>query len=257
MSDTTVKTPQRRLQENLRQVRERMAAAAQRSGRNPADIKLIAVTKYVDVQTIRIAIEQGLVELGESRVQELCQRAARIAESARRKTLLGAAGEAEVPTWHMIGHLQRNKVKKLLQWSRVIHSVDSLRLAEEISKHADTLECDVDILLELNLAGEKSKYGLSVGALDVVVEQVQRLPRLRVIGLMTMAAHVEDANEARPVFRRLREIAEDLREREVADASFSELSMGMTNDFEVAIEEGATMVRIGSALFEGLLDEPY
>lgn len=256
MSETTINSSQQRLRDNIVEVRQRMAAAAERSNRDPQSIKLIAVTKYVDISVIRLALQEGLTELGESRVQELCQRAARIGESARRQTMLKAAAKAEGPTWHMVGHLQRNKVKKLLSWSRVIHSVDSLRLAEEISKQAQVLPCTVNVLLELNLAGEKSKYGLAVGAVDVVVEQVRQLPGLDVVGLMTMAPHVEDPNDARPVFRRLREIAEDLREREVVDQHFCELSMGMSNDFEVAIEEGATMVRIGSALFEGLLDEP-
>ncbi len=252
MSGTGTKSLQRKIQENLRRVRRQMADACRRANRDPESVRLIAVTKSVEVDIIKIAMDQGLTDLAENRVQHLTQRAAMIAETLKRRRLLDAGRRPIMPTWHMVGHLQRNKVKSVLQWSNTIHSVDSLRLAEEISSEAQKRERVVEVLLQINVAEEKSKYGLAVGATDVITEQMCALPGLRLIGLMTMVPLLEDAEQVRPFFRRLREVAEDLHEQHRVTDDFRELSMGMTNDFEVAIEEGATMVRIGTALFEGL-----
>jgi len=227
---------------NLERVRERMAAAARRSDRNPEEITLVAVTKAIEPAIVREAIDLGLRDFGENRVQE---------------------AEWKVPllpevTWHMIGHLQRNKVKKALPIFDLIHSVDSLRLAQEIDRRASRIEAGVPVLLEVNLSGEATRYGFRMApcvtrgeekeAFFSYVEQTLRLPHLEVRGLMTMAPLVAHPEEARPYFQRLRGLRDELREG-FPQVGWEDLSMGMTDDFEVAIEEGATMVRIGRAIF--------
>jgi pyridoxal phosphate enzyme (YggS family) len=156
------------------------------------------------------------------------------------------------PRWHMIGHLQRNKVRPLLPWVHTVHSLDSLRLAEEISAEAARIARTVPVLIEVNVSGEKSKYGIAVGAVSHLVEHINPLPGLKIVGLMTIAPLVDDPEQVRPNFVRLREIFEDMRAERVVGPQFRELSMGMSNDFEVAIEEGATIIRLGRALFEGV-----
>jgi PLP dependent protein len=241
----------RKLAENLKRVRDRIAAACQRSGRRVADVRLVAVTKTIEIDVIRSAVEMGLTELGESRVQELIKRAGMIHEHlSRRRSLEGHT--APEPQWHMVGHLQRNKVRLLLPWVNMIHSVDSLRLAEEISADAGRAGKTVPITVEVNVAGEKSKFGIAVGAAPHFVEHIRTLPGISVVGLMTMAPLDEDAQQARPHFARLHEIFDDMRNDGVTGPEFRELSMGMSNDFEAAIEEGATMIRIGRALFDGV-----
>ena len=252
MAKTAIKSIQRKVQDNIQRVRDRIAQACGRANRDPASVRLVAVTKSVDVEVIRILIEAGLVDLGESRVQQLAQRAAMIAETQKRRRILDGQRDAVAPVWHMIGHLQRNKVRAATQWATVFHSVDSLRLAEEISSEAGKRNQVADVLLQVNVAGEKSKHGIAVGAIEVFCEQIGALAGMRLIGLMGMMPLVDDPEEVRPLFRRLREIAEDLVTQECVSLERCELSMGMSNDFEVAIEEGATMVRVGTALFEGL-----
>jgi PLP dependent protein len=242
----------RKLSENLRRVRERMAAACARRGRRPDEVRLVAVTKTVEVDVIRSAFEAGLVELGESRVQELIKRASMICEQLNRRRTIDRKETPSNPRWHMIGHLQRNKVRLLLPWVEMVHSLDSLRLAEEISEHAVRAEKVVPCLIEVNVSGERAKFGIAVGAVPHLAEHIRSLPGIRVIGLMTMAPFAEDPEESRQPFARLREVFEDVRSEAVVGPEFRELSMGMSNDFEIAIEEGATMVRIGSALFEGV-----
>lgn len=252
MGQAAIKSIQGKVQEGIQRVRERIAQACSRANRDPASVRLVAVTKSVDIEVIRIVIEAGVVDLGESRVQQLAQRAAMIAETQKRRRLLDGQRGAVAPLWHMIGHLQRNKVRSAVQWATVFHSVDSLRLAEEISSEAGKRNQVADVLLQVNIAGEKSKHGIAVGAIEVFCEQIRALAGMRLIGLMGMMPLVDDAEEVRPLFRRLREIAEDLVTQECVSSESCELSMGMSNDFEVAIEEGATIVRVGTALFEGL-----
>jgi pyridoxal phosphate enzyme (YggS family) len=246
----------RKLAENLKRVRERIETACDHGGRQPEDVRLVAVTKTVEVDVIRAVIESGLLELGENRAQELVKRAGMINEhlSRRRKLEPGGVGVPSEPRWHMIGHLQRNKVKSVLPWVSMIHSLDSLRLAEEISKEAQRLDISVPVLVQVNVAGEKSKHGIAVGATSHLTEHIRTLPGLKIAGLMTMAPLTDDPEETRPCFRRLREIAEDMRHERVVGPEFTELCMGMTNDFEVAVEEGATMVRLGRALFDGITE---
>jgi pyridoxal phosphate enzyme (YggS family) len=219
--------------ENLRRVEERVQAACQRVGRPSAEVTIVAISKSFPLSAVVAAYEAGLREMGENRVQEA---AAKIEK---------AAAQGVQPRWHLVGHLQTNKVKTALGLFDIIHSVDSLRLAESISRRATAT---VPVLLEVNVAGEESKFGLEPRELGETLDRVRALPNLDVQGLMTVAPLAADAEEVRPVFRRLRELAEALELRQ--------LSMGMTDDFEVAVEEGATMVRIGRAIF-GPRPDPF
>jgi pyridoxal phosphate enzyme (YggS family) len=242
----------RRFADNLKRIRERMAAACDRRGRRPEDVRLVAVTKTVEVDVIRSVVEAGLADLGESRVQELIRRAGMIREHLGRRRTMERAEIPPDPRWHMVGHLQRNKVRSLLPWVEYVHSLDSLRLAEEISEEAVRIERVIPVFIEVNLSGEKSKYGIAVGAVPHLAENIRSLPGIQVIGLMTMAPYAADPEEARPHFARLHEVFEDMQSERILGPEFRELSMGMSGDFEVGIEEGATMVRIGTALFEGV-----
>ncbi len=242
----------RKLGDNLKRIRERMQAACARSGRRIDDVRLIAVTKTVEVDVIRSALDLGLTDLGESRVQELVKRASMVQEHLSRRRGLHADVTASEPCWHMVGHLQRNKVRLVLPWAEYIHSLDSLRLAEEISGEATRQGRTVPLFIEVNVSGEKSKYGVAVGAAGHLAAHIAAMPGIRIVGLMTMAPYSDNPEEARPHFARLREVYEDMRSEKVAGPHFRELSMGMSGDFEVAIEEGATMIRVGTALFDGL-----
>lgn len=226
---------------NLAAVRDRMAEACARVRRDPDDVTLVAVTKSVSMDVIRKLVSLGQLELGESRVQQLADRAHGLAGSM--------PASAPRPRWHMVGHLQRNKVKQCLDAAQVVHSVDSLRLAEEISARAEKTGEPVECLLEVNCSNEEQKMGVAVGAAMHLADQISTLKGIHLVGLMTMAPLVEDPEEARFAFGRLRELFEEMLGDKVGGKSFRHLSMGMSNDFEVAIEEGATMVRIGSALF--------
>ena len=256
---TKATTIKRRLSENLKRIHDRMDQACARAGRDPAGVRLVAVTKYVELDVIRQALELGIVDLGESRAQQLNQRAGMIHESMERKSVLsgrreGGAGPTGFvrPRWHMIGHLQRNKVKLVLPWVELIHSVDSLRLAEDLHQEATKLGRVVDFLLQVNTSAEKSKFGVAVGAVSHLAEHFASWSGIRLCGLMTMAPIDANPTTLRLYFERLRDVFEDLRAERLVGPAFQELSMGMSHDFETAIEAGATMVRIGSALFEGL-----
>ena len=211
---------------NLERVRERIARAAERAGRRPEDVLLIGVSKVVEVERIRAALAAGLRALGENRVQEA---KGKIAELGR-----------PVP-WHLIGHLQTNKVKDALPLFDLIHSLDRLELAREIERRAAALGRTIDTLVQVNIGAEASKGGFAPDAVGEALEAIGKLTHVRVRGLMAIPPEVERAEDARPWFRQLRELADKhgLRER----------SMGMSGDFEVAIEEGATMVRVGTAIF--------
>jgi len=229
-----------------------MHRACERSGRRPEDVRLIAVTKTVEINVIRRAIETGLQDLAENRVQALIKRAGMVREHLTRRRKIERAHAPSDPRWHMVGHLQRNKTRHLVPWVHTIHSLDSLRLAEAISAEATRIGKTIPLLIEVNVAREKTKYGIAVGATSHFAEHIASLPGIKIVGLMAMAPLVEDAERARPHFCRLREIFEDMRTERVVGPEFRELSMGMSDDFEAAIEEGATMVRIGRALFDGV-----
>jgi len=243
------------LKDAYRRVKDRIAQAALRCGRNPQDVVMVAVTKYATVDQIQQIIELGQMDLGESRVQHLQQRVAQIDEFlARKRTLGGAAPKSkdlmpENVRWHMIGHLQRNKVKQVVPLVSLIHSVDSLRLAEELHNYAARHDLTIDILLQINIAGEGQKAGIAAPAAIHLAESIDTMMHLRLRGLMCMAQVSENPEDSRSCFARTREIFEDIRKAKVGGPDCNVLSMGMSNDFEVAIEEGANVVRIGSALF--------
>jgi pyridoxal phosphate enzyme (YggS family) len=213
---------------NIRDVQRRITAAALKAGRDPNEITLIAVTKGLPPQAIEAAIAAGICNIGENRVQE----------TKDKITQISAAGVR--PTWHMIGHLQRNKVKTAVEIFDIIHSIDSLRLAEEINSKAPHI---LPVLLQVNVSSEETKGGFAVAELPEALRYIRAMSNLEARGLMTIAPFVSDPEKVRPVFRKLREMRDSL--------DLKHLSMGMTDDFEIAIEEGATMVRIGRAIFGG------
>ena len=252
-----MKQLKKKLSSNLSRVQEEIASACSRSGREPSEVTLVAVTKSVGLEVIRALIELGQVELGENRAQALVKRAAMLEELSQRAKQATLGGqdrlEALPPVrWHMVGHLQRNKVAMVLNCSGIIHSVDNLRLAEDIDSKAGKQNKSVEVLMEVNCSGELSKHGIIPAAVNHLAEQFATLEHLRLVGLMTMGPLAEDAEDSRLTFARLRELLEDMHRERYADKTCRHLSMGTTQDYMVAIEEGATMVRVGGALFEGL-----
>ncbi len=219
--------------QNLDEVADRIAAAAERSGRSPDDVMLVCVTKNRSLDEIRAALDWGVPIVAENRVQEAAQKIPALPHTV---------------TWHLIGHLQRNKVKLAIEVFDMIHSVDSLRLAEQIEKRAAIAQEIVPVLIEVNVAGEESKFGAAPDETHELADAISRMAHVDLGGLMTMAPFVDDAEDVRHVFRRLRELRDRIRQE--VDIELPHLSMGMTQDYEVAVEEGATMVRIGSAIFE-------
>lgn len=211
---------------NLQAVEARIAAAARRGGRDPGAVTLVGVSKTVPPERVNQAVAEGLTILGESKVQEARAKIPLVSSRAR---------------WHLIGHLQSNKARDAVQLFELIHSVDSLKLAGELDKWAERAGKTQPILLEVNVSGEKTKYGFAPEQVAGALEQLAGFSRLEPRGLMTIAPYLEDPKAVRPYFRRLRELAERL--------ELPELSMGMSHDFEVAIEEGATLVRVGTAIF--------
>lgn len=239
------------LADNLKRIRDRIDSACQRVRRNPADVKLVAVTKSVPPEIIRILIELGQIDLGENKVQDLAQRAALCHEWFPPRPVDRSA-PVRTPRWHMVGHLQRNKVRALLPWVSLIHSVDSLRLAEELDVESGRLSRKSDILLEVNISGESSKEGVAVAAATHLAEQISTLPNLTLRGMMAMGPLTNDATVVRRAFERVQELFDEMITDRFVGTTFRELSLGMSGDFEHAIEFGSTCVRIGSALFEGL-----
>jgi PLP dependent protein len=244
------------LKDSYRRVQDRIAEAAQKAGRRASDVQMIAVTKYATPDQIRTLVEMGHAELGESKVQQLSQRVAMLEEFlGRKKTLAGAAPRSSVDDlpekvrWHMVGHLQRNKVKQILPLVGLIHSVDSLRLAEEIHNYAARVDVVVDILIQVNATGDVSKTGVTGPAVIHLADQIDTMMHLRLRGLMTMGPNTENAEDARPAFARTSDIFSEMRKQKVGGAECNVLSMGMSNDLEVAVEEGANVLRIGRALF--------
>jgi len=243
------------LKDAYREVRNRIGEAAERAGRRPEDVTLVAVTKNASPDQIRSLVELGHADLGENRVQQLGQRIAQLEEFVSRHRTLGRAStrmEELVPPkvrWHMIGHLQRNKIKHVAPLVSMIHSVDSLRLAEELHAFGNKRDMIMDVLLQVNVSGETGKYGIAVPAVSHLAEQIDTMMHLRLRGLMTMAPFVEDPEEVRHVFARTRELFLELQTTDLVGPQFNILSMGMSNDFEVAIEEGSNVVRVGRALF--------
>jgi hypothetical protein len=242
----------RKLSENLRRVTERVRQACDAKRRDASEVSLVAVTKSVDVDVIRALLDLGQIDLGESRVQALTQRAGMICELRSRMLSGGASKALPAPRWHMIGHLQRNKVRMVLPHVSMIHSVDSLRLAEEINNQAGKQGLKADVLLEVNATEDKNRFGLAVGAVVHLAEQIVTLEGINLCGLMCMAPFTDDEQAIRKVFVRTRELFEEILEERFCPPGFKHLSMGMSNDYAIAVEEGATIIRVGTALFEGL-----
>ncbi|MCP1109218.1 pyridoxal phosphate enzyme (YggS family) [Lachnospiraceae bacterium PF1-21] len=222
------------INENLKAVQEKIAKAAEKAGRNLEEITLIAVSKTKPIPVVKSVYDLGVRDFGENKVQELDDKSERLPGDIR---------------WHMIGHLQRNKVKYIVDKVALIHSVESLRLAETIDKEAKKKGVVVPILIEVNVAGEESKFGLKPEETLPFVKSLQSFTNIEVKGLMTIAPYVSDPEENRPVFATLRKLLVDIKEENLDNVNVSILSMGMSNDYQIAIEEGATMVRVGTEIF--------
>ncbi|AGT31447.1 hypothetical protein M493_05745 [Geobacillus genomosp. 3] len=222
------------VRDNLAAVRQRIEAACARAGRNPADVRIVAVTKYIDAERALHVLDAGIADLGENRAGQLLEKYERIGDRA---------------VWHFIGTLQSRKVKEIIDKVDYIHSLDRLSLAKEIEKRAVR---PVKCFVQVNVSGEATKHGLSPDETVPFIEQLRSFSHIEVVGLMTMAPHIEDEAVLRTCFRQLRALKERVQALRLAHAPCTELSMGMSNDYEIAIEEGATFVRIGSALVGSL-----
>ncbi|MFC2149715.1 YggS family pyridoxal phosphate-dependent enzyme [Candidatus Auribacterota bacterium] len=222
------------IKQNLESIKHNIADAAIRSGRRPEDITLCAITKTVDVDPINELIDCGVDNIGESKIQDALRKYPNVKEGI---------------AWHLVGHLQTNKAKEAVKLFDHIHSVDSVKLASHISRRAGEIGKSVKILIEVNVAEEETKYGLNISEVEPALREMAKLESIEIVGLMTMAPYI-DAEETRPYFRKLRELKDALNAKNINGLHLNQLSMGMTNDYVVAIEEGATIVRIGTALFE-------
>lgn len=222
------------IHENLMQTRINIEKACERSGRCSGEVQLIAVSKTKPVELLLEAYEAGVRDFGENRVQELTEKYDLLPKDIR---------------WHMIGHLQRNKVKYLVGKVHLIHSVDSLRLAQEIQKEAQKRQMEVNILVEVNVAKEESKFGSTMDDTLQLVREIALLPSVHIRGLMTVAPFVNNPEENRSIFANLRQLAVDIMRKNIDNVSMNVLSMGMTGDYQVAVEEGATCVRVGTGIF--------
>ena len=222
------------IRENLESVRERLKTACTEAGRNLEEVTLIAVSKTKPLWMLEEAYEAGVRDFGENKVQELVEKAEKMPSDIR---------------WHMIGHLQRNKVKAVIDKAYLIHSVDSLRLAEEISKEAQKRGLVMKILIEVNVAGEESKFGVAPDGAEELIRSIADLPGVLICGLMTIAPFVENPEENRVFFKSLKNLSVDIKEKNIDNVTMDFLSMGMTGDYEVAAQEGAACVRVGTGIF--------
>ena len=222
------------MEQNIAQVRQNIKQAAEKAGRNPDDILLLAVSKTKPVEQIKEAVSYGLTSLGENKVQEIMDKYEPMGEGIH---------------WHLIGHLQTNKVKYIIDKVDMIHSVESIRLAEEIEKRAAAKDKVMDVLVEVNIAQEESKFGIPVDAVESFLQELSNFPHIRVRGLMTVAPFVENPEDNRGYFRKMRQLLVDINAKKIHNINMDVLSMGMTGDYMVAIEEGATIVRVGTGIF--------
>ena len=222
------------LKENFQSVEARIQAACDRAGRSRKEVTLISVSKTKPVEMLQTIYEAGSRDFGENKVQEMCDKIEQLPADIR---------------WHMIGHLQTNKVKYIVGRVSLIHSVDSLHLAQEIEKQATKLDVIVPILIEVNIAEEESKFGIHKEETISLVREVATLPHVRIQGLMTIAPYVENPEDNRAYFRGIKQLSVDIARENIDNVTMDCLSMGMTGDYEVAIEEGATMVRVGTGIF--------
>ena len=233
----------------IKQVKSAIDSACMRAGRDPGKIKLVVVTKSADIESVKEVIKLGFTDLGENRVQQLKKVSTEVDEF-----LNGPDSGSSAPksiNWHMIGHLQRNKVRQVLPIAVLIHSLDTLRLAEEINTAAAKLNTCPKVLMQVNCSNEPQKYGVPVGAATHLAEQIETLPNLQLVGLMTMAPLTHNKDVVRACFVRARELFVEMCGERIVGSHFTELSMGMSSDYEIAVEEGATILRIGSGIFAG------
>lgn len=221
------------IKENLEEVRKKICESAKNCGRNETGVKLIAVTKTYGAELINEAIDCGVTDIGENRVQEI----------------MGKYDSVKPCRWHLIGHLQKNKVKYIIDKVELIHSVDSFELAKEIDKHAKKIDKVQRILLEVNVSGEESKFGIEPKNCEDLCRRISELGNVKIEGLMTIAPFVDDESVLEDVFKGLKNLAEKIEKLSIENVSMSELSMGMTNDFPIAIKNGATFVRVGTGIF--------
>jgi pyridoxal phosphate enzyme (YggS family) len=220
--------------DNVRKIKQKIREVCLKTGRNPEDVTIVAVTKTVPVERIIEVVKAGIYDIGENKVQELLE---------KRKAI-------DNVRWHFVGHLQTNKVKYIVDFVHLIHSVDSFKLALEIDKRAKRINRVVDVLIEVNTSGELTKYGVKPEeALNLVRQISENCEYVRVKGLMTVAAYLPNPEDVRPMFRTLRELRDEISKFNLRNVEMRHLSMGMSNDYEVAVEEGATIVRIGTAIF--------
>lgn len=222
------------LKDDYEAVKNNIEQACKRSNRDLSEVTLIAVSKTKPVSMLQEIYDAGARDFGENKVQELCQKYDELPQDIR---------------WHMIGHLQRNKVKQVVGKAALIHSVDSYRLAQEISLQAQKQNIMVPILIEVNIAKEETKFGIAKEDTIQLVEEISELPNLTIQGLMTIAPFVDDPEDNRPYFREIKQLSVDIKNKNIDNVTMDVLSMGMTNDYEVAIEEGATIVRVGTGIF--------
>ncbi len=222
------------IKENLNAVRENIRLAAEEAGRDPGDVTLIAVSKTKPVSMIEEAYACGCLDFGENRVQELCEKYEVLPKDIR---------------WHLIGHLQRNKVKYVVDKAYLIHSVDSLKLAQEIQKEAEKKQVDVNILIEVNMADEESKFGVSAKEAEDLVREAAKLPNIHIQGLMTIAPIVEKPEDNAVHFANLKQLSVDIKRKNIDNVNMNVLSMGMTGDYGQAVKDGATYVRVGTGIF--------
>ena len=220
--------------ESIEKINGEIREICEKCGRSRDDVTLIAVSKTKPVSDIEEALKTGTLDFGENKVQELCSKCEVLPENIR---------------WHLIGHLQRNKVKYVTGKTALIHSVDSLRLAEKIEEESAKREITTDILIEVNVSGEESKFGVSPDETEGLVRQIAKMEHVRVRGLMTIAPYTSDPESNREYFRALRQLSVDIKQKNIDNVCMNELSMGMSGDYRVAIEEGATFVRVGTAIF--------
>lgn len=236
-----------KIPERIKRVKDNINTACARANREPHEIKLVVVTKSVTIDAVKEVVRLGLTDLGENRAQQLKKVAGQVDEFFEQEDI----NSARAINWHMIGHLQRNKVRHILGITSLIHSVDTLRLAEEINASAAKRHLCPKVLLQVNTSNEPQKYGVPVGAATHLAEQIETLSNLKLIGLMTMAPLTRNTDVVQACFARARELFIEMQGEKIVGPQFTELSMGMSSDYEIAVEEGATILRIGSAIFAG------
>lgn len=220
--------------ENIKEVEKNIKKACEKSGRNIDDVTLIAVSKTKPYTAIEEALPSGILNYGENKVQELCEKFDILSKNIK---------------WHMIGHLQRNKVKYLVGKVSLIHSVDSLRLAEQIEKEFAKADTTANILIEVNMANEDSKFGITASETEKLIREIAKLPHIKIQGLMTIAPYTDNPETNRIYFKNMKKLSVDISSKNIDNVNMNVLSMGMTGDYQVAIEEGATMVRVGTGIF--------